>query len=197
MFGQGEWYLNYGPDAKEYSKAAKGFYPAEFNAKEWVSAIKDAGAKYICFTSRHHDGFSMFDTAQSDYDIMDATPFRRDILKELADECQKQGIALHLYYSHIDWTRDDYPQGRTGHDTGRDPSKADWDSYYGFMTRQLTDPLPNYGPIRAIWFLLWIHDPPPHRTPDQLRADTRHMVRRMVGPRRRRHPFRLATPCAI
>ncbi len=159
MFGQGEWYLNYGPDAKEYSKAAKGFYPAEFNAKEWVSAIKDAGAKYICFTSRHHDGFSMFDTAQSDYDIMDATPFRRDILKELADECQKQGIALHLYYSHIDWTRDDYPQGRTGHDTGRDPSKADWDSYYGFMNRQLTELLTNYGPIRAIWFDgWWDHD---------------------------------------
>ena len=86
-------------------------------------------------------------------------PFRRDILKELADECQKQGIALHLYYSHIDWTRDDYPQGRTGHDTGRDPSKADWDSYYGFMNRQLTELLTNYGPIRAIWFDgWWDHD---------------------------------------
>ncbi|MCM1319389.1 MAG: alpha-L-fucosidase [Muribaculaceae bacterium] len=159
MFGQGEWFLNYGPTAEEYAKAAKGFYPADFNAAEWVSAIKDAGAKYITITSRHHDGFSMFDTAWSDYDIVDATPFKRDILKELSDECQKQGIALHLYYSHIDWTREDYPWGRTGHDTGRDPSKADWDNYYQFMNNQLTELLTNYGPIRAIWFDgWWDHD---------------------------------------
>ena len=159
MFGQGEWYLNYGPQAEEYMKAAKGFYPADFNAAEWVAAIKDAGAKYICITSRHHDGFSMFDTAEYVYNFVDGTPFKRDILKELSDECQKQGIALHLYYSHLDWIRDDYPQGRTGKTTGRDASKADWDSYYGFMNRQLTELLTNYGPIRAIWFDgWWDHD---------------------------------------
>lgn len=159
MFGQGEWYLNYGPTAKEYMKAAKGFYPADFNAKEWVGAIKDAGAKYITITSRHHDGFSMFHTAENDYNIVDGTPFKRDILKELADECQKQGIALHLYYSHLDWVRDDYPMGRTGHDTGRPGGKEDWDSYYGFMNRQLTELLTGYGPIRAIWFDgWWDHD---------------------------------------
>lgn len=159
MFGQGEWYLNYGPTAEEYMKAAKGFYPADFDAAEWVTAIKDSGARYITITTRHHDGFSMFDTAENDYNIVDGTPFRRDILKELADECQRQGIALHLYYSHLDWVRDDYPQGRTGHDTGRDPDKADWNSYYGFMNRQLTELLTNYGPIRAIWFDgWWDHD---------------------------------------
>lgn len=159
MFGQGEWYLNYGPKAEEYQKAAKGFYPANFNAAEWVSAIKDAGAKYICITSRHHDGFSMWDTAENDYNIVDGTPFGRDILKELSEECQRQGIALHLYYSHLDWVRDDYPQGRTGRTTGRDASKADWDSYYGFMNRQLTELLTGYGSIRAIWFDgWWDHD---------------------------------------
>ena len=159
MFGQGEWYLNYGPTAEEYAKAAKGFYPADFNAAEWVKAIKDAGAKYICITTRHHDGFSMFDTEQSDYNIVDGTPFKRDILKELADECQKQGIALHLYYSHIDWTRPDYPQGRTGHDTGLDASLADWPAYYDFMNNQLRELLTGYGPIRAIWFDgWWDHD---------------------------------------
>ncbi len=158
MFGQGEWYLNYGPSAEEYMKAAQGFYPANFNAKERVSAIKDSGAKYICITSRHHDGFSMFDTDENDYNIVDGTPFKRDILKELSEECQKQGIALHLYYSHLDWVRPDYPLGRTGHDTGRD-LKPDWDSYYGFMNRQLTELLTNYGPIRAIWFDgWWDHD---------------------------------------
>lgn len=159
MFGQGEWYLNYGPAADEYMKAAKGFFPADFNAAEWVAAVKDAGARYITITSRHHDGFSMFHTAENDYNIVDGTPFRRDILKELSDECQRQGIALHLYYSHIDWVREDYPQGRTGHSTGRDASKADWNSYYGFMNRQLSELLTNYGPIRAIWFDgWWDHD---------------------------------------
>lgn len=159
MFGQGEWYLNYGLNAEEYAKAAKGFYPAEFNAAEWVSAIKNAGAKYICITSRHHDGFSMFATKQSDYNIVDATPFGRDILKELADECHKQGIKLHFYYSHIDWTRPDYPSGRTGLNTGRDVSLRNWPSYYKFMNNQLTELLTNYGEVGAIWFDgMWDHD---------------------------------------
>ncbi len=152
MFGQGEWYLQTGGlDRDEYAKAAAGFYPANFDAAKWVSAIKASGAKYICFTTRHHDGFSMFDTKYSDYDIMDATPFKRDIVKELADECHRQGIKLHLYYSHLDWTRDDYPLGRTGHKTGRKGS-ADWPGYYRFMNNQLTELLTNYGPIGAVWF---------------------------------------------
>lgn len=159
MFGQGEWYLNYGPDREEYAKAARGFYPADFNAQEWAKAFKDAGAGYVTFTSRHHDGFSMFHTQESDYNIVDATPFKRDVLKELSDALQKEDLALHLYYSHLDWTRDDYPWGRTGHTTGRDSLKADWPHYYDFMNRQLTELLTNYGPIRAIWFDgWWDHD---------------------------------------
>lgn len=155
LFGQGEWYLNYNLNGEEYRKAARAFYPADFNAEEWVARIKASGAKYICFTTRHHDGFSMFRTNQSDYNISDGTPFGRDILKEISQECQKQGIALHLYYSHIDWIRDDYPQGDTGHNTGRDASKANWESYYKFMNNQLTELLTKYGPIRAIWFDGW------------------------------------------
>lgn len=152
-FAQGEWYMqNEGIDCHEYAKAAAGFYPSKFNAKEWVSAIKKAGAKYICFTSRHHEGFSMFDTKYSDYDIIDATPFKRDIVKELADECHRQGIRLHLYYSHLDWTREDYyPLGNTGKHTGR-KKHGEWKTYYEFMNHQLTELLTNYGKIGAIWF---------------------------------------------
>ena len=120
-----------------------------------VAAIKASGAKYICFTSRHHEGFSMFDTKYSDYNVVDATPFKRDILKELADECHKQGIRLHLYYSHLDWYREDYPWGRTGRGTGRPDAKGNWPSYYQFMNNQLTELLTNYGPIGAIWFDGW------------------------------------------
>lgn len=162
MFAQGEWYLNRDLKHDEYKKAASGFYPANFDAKAWVSAIKASGAKYICFTSRHHDGFSMFGTKQSDYNIVDATPFKRDIIKELADECHRQGIELHLYYSHIDWGRDDYPKGRTGLHTGCDRTKEDWPHYYKFMNSQLTELLTNYGKIGAIWFDgMWDHDSDP------------------------------------
>ena len=161
MFAQGEWYLqNFPIDKYEYAKAADAFYPHRFDAKKWVEAIKASGAKYICFTSRHHDSFSMWDTEQSDFNIVDATPFGRDVIKELADECHKQGIKLHLYYSHLDWARDEYPMGRTGKKIiGRDKTKVNWPEYYGFMNRQITDLLTRYGKIGAIWFDgWWDHD---------------------------------------
>ena len=161
MFAQGEWYLqNAGLNRDEYAKAADAFYPHRFNAREWVSAVKAAGAKYICFTTRHHDSFSMWDTDCSEYNIVDATPYGRDVLKELAKECRKQGIALHLYYSHADWSRDEYPRGRTAKGvTGRDSTLINWPVYYDFMNRQITELLTDYGPIRAIWFDgWWDHD---------------------------------------
>ena len=162
MLAQGEWYMNYGITWDEYEKIASGFYPSKFNAAEWVSAIKESGAKYICITTRHHDGFSMFDTKWCDYDIVDATPFGRDIIKELADECHKQGIRLHFYYSHLDWRRPDYPLGRTGHDTGREKGKENWPQYFTFMNNQLIELLTNYGPVGAIWFDgNWDHDQDP------------------------------------
>lgn len=156
MLATGEWTMtNKDLNYKEYAKLAGGFYPSRFNAAEWVAAIKASGAKYICFTTRHHEGFSMFHTQYSDYNVVDATPFKRDILKELADECHKQGIRLHLYYSHLDWYREDYPWGRTGRGTGRPDPKGNWATYYQFMNNQLTELLTNYGEIGAIWFDGW------------------------------------------
>ncbi len=94
----------------------------------------------------------MFDTAHSDYDIIDATPFKRDIIKEIAEECKRQDITLHLYYSQLDWGRSDYnPIGRTGHEPDRDTS-GNWDDYTAFMRNQLTELLTNYGEIGAIWY---------------------------------------------
>ena len=160
MFAQGEWYMhNANIDWREYEKAASAFYPARFNAEAWVKAIKDAGARYITFTTRHHDSFSMWDTEQSDFNIVDATPYQKDVLKMLADECHKQGVMLNLYYSHLDWRREDYPLGRTGRGTHRDASKTDWPSYYKFMNNQLTELLTHYGKVGAIWFDgFWDHD---------------------------------------
>lgn len=159
MLADGEWVQHSKRiDRNEYSKLAGGFYPSHFNAHEWVKAFKDAGAKYITITSRHHDGFSMFDSKATDYDIIDATPFKRDILKELADECDRQGIKLHVYYSHMDWYRPDYPLGDTSKALPQPEGSADWNSYFNFMNAQLTEILTNYGKIGAIWFDgMWDH----------------------------------------
>lgn len=160
MLGAGEWVMN-NKDINylEYPKLAAGFCPSKFNADAWVKAIKASGAKYITITSRHHDGFSMFDTKADDYDIVDATPFKRDVMKELAEACKREGIVLNFYYSHLDWHRLDYPLGRTGRLLGRPTDKQNWDSYYSFMNKQLTELLTNYGEIGAIWFDgVWDHD---------------------------------------
>ena len=159
IFGQGEWYMqNANIDHREYAKAANAFYPHAFDANAWVKAIKASGARYITFTTRHHDGFSMWDTRASDYNIMH-TPYGQDIVAQLARACHDNDIALHLYYSHIDWTRDDYPTGRTARHTGKDPKQENWPQYYDFMNRQLTELLTRYGSIRAIWFDgWWDHD---------------------------------------
>lgn len=160
MMGVTEWIMtNRDIHYQEYPKLAKTFYPSEFDADAWISAIKAAGAKYITITTRHHDGFSLFKTATSSYNSVDGTPFKRDIIKELAEACKRHGIKLHLYYSHLDWGREDYPVGRTGHGTGRPKEKANWPSYFNFMNTQLTELLTNYGEVGAIWFDgWWDHD---------------------------------------
>lgn len=161
MLGQGEWIQYYRKiNVDEYAKLPRSFCPSRFNAEEWVKAIKASGAKYITITSRHHDGFSMFKTATSDYNIVDGTPFKRDVLKELAEACKKHGITLNFYYSHLDWHRPDYPVASEKDLMGRDPKKADYASYLSFMKTQLTELLTNYGKIGAIWFDgVWNHDP--------------------------------------
>ena len=158
-FAQGEWYLQNGPlRREEYAKAANAFYPHDFDAKAWAKVFKKAGARYITFTTRHHDGFSMWNTQQSDYNIMH-TPYGKDVVAQLAEACRENNLALHLYYSHIDWMRDDYPMGRTGRGVGKDTAKADWPHYFAFMNRQLTELLTQYGAVRAIWFDgWWDHD---------------------------------------
>ncbi len=137
----------------EYKKLQKFFNPQDFDAKEWVKIAKDAGMKYITFTSRHHDGFSNWNTKHSDWNIMNTPHFGRDLIKELSDECHKEGIKLIFYYSLIDWSRTDYQYwtGNTGQGCGR-TERGDWNSYISFMKAQLTELLTNYGEIAGIWF---------------------------------------------
>lgn len=152
LLGDGEWvmYQQKIPYTK-YSALANAFYPHAYNAEAWAKMAKDAGMKYICITSRHHDGFSMFDTKATNYDIVDATPYKKDVLAALAEACKIHGLKLHFYYSLLDWGRSDYGFGKPIVD-GR-PENTDWDSYIRFMKTQLTELLTNYGDVvGAIWF---------------------------------------------
>ena len=116
VLGDGEWVMNNQNIAiDEYEKLPSFFNPIEFNAEEWVQMAKAAGMKYITITSRHHDGFSMFDSKATDYTIVKKTPYKKDVLKALAEACKREGIKLFFYYSLLDWHDDNYfPRGRTG-----------------------------------------------------------------------------------
>ena len=151
-YAQGEWYLNNGKLNKdEYRKAASGFYPANYNAEEWAKAFKDAGAGYVTITSRHHDGFSMYDTKASDYNIVKATPYGKDVIKELDEACLKEGLKLQFYYSILDWDREDYPLGESGRFSGRKGDSQNYDHYLAFMKAQVKELLTQYH-TRALWF---------------------------------------------
>ena len=156
VLADGEWVQNNQKIPKAtYEKLPALFNPTAFDPKEWVSMVKAAGMKYITITSKHHDGFAMFATKQSNWNIVDRTPYGKDVLKMLADECQKQGIKLFFYHSQLDWYQDNYfPRGYTGNDTGR-PQAGDWNKYLDFMDAQLTELLTNYGSVAGIWFDGW------------------------------------------
>jgi alpha-L-fucosidase len=164
------WALS-GRDVNEYRQNIKRFDPEKFDAASVVRLAKDAGMKYITFTTRHHDSFSMFNTKFSDWSIMN-TPYHKDVLKMLADECQKQGIRLFCYYSLADFFRADYCQGNVKKGTGI-VGDCNWEEYLQFMKNQLTEILTNYGPIYGIWFDgHWdqVNTLPNNRTGNQKRA---------------------------
>ncbi|MBI1317484.1 MAG: alpha-L-fucosidase [Candidatus Hydrogenedens sp.] len=160
LLGKGEWVMNNDKIAlDEYEQLPGQFNPTEFDADAWCALAKSAGMRYITVTSKHHDGFAMFDSAHTDYDIVDATPFGRDPMKELADACARHGLKLFFYHSHLDWHHPDYfPRGKTGAHAGR-PESGEWNDYLDFMDAQLTELLTNYGPIAGIWFDGWWDKP--------------------------------------
>lgn len=154
ILGDGEWVMHRQEiSINQYEKLPSFFNPIKFDPSEWVAMVKKAGMKYITITSKHHDGFAMYDSEISDYDIADQTPFGKDVLKMLKEECDKQGIKLFFYYSQLDWHHPDYyPRGRTGQGyTGR-PQNGEWDKYIKYMNAQLSELLTNYGEIGGIWF---------------------------------------------
>ena len=167
--GLGEWVMNRCQvPVKEYEKLAARFDPVKFNADEWVQLAQDAGMKYMVITSKHHDGFAMFKSAASPYNVVDATPYKKDILKQLADACARHGMRLGFYYSQSqDW----HEPGGAGNtwDFGPDAApdgKTELKKYEEYLRGkaepQVKELLTNYGPVALIWF-----DTPRMMTPER------------------------------
>jgi len=133
---------------EEYDNLYKKFNPEKFNADEWVKVAKDAGMKYMVLTTKHHDGFCLWNTKETDYNIKNS-PFKRDVVKELAEACKKQGMAFGTYYSVCDWHHPDFPLTSPGGKTKRE--KSDIDSYNRYLLAQIKELVTNYGPLVLIW----------------------------------------------
>ncbi len=135
----------------EYRKLMNEFNPVKYDPDEWVRLAKDAGMEYICFTTKHHDGFCMFDTKYTDFNIMN-TPYHRDVLKELSEACARGGLALSLYYSNPDW---DYKYGYNSHSSHQMPEKGDVEDIEKlkeFQRNQIRELLTNYGKIYTFFW---------------------------------------------
>ena len=164
--GKGEWHMNHRKiPIEEYSRLAASFNPIKFNASEWVSIAKDAGMKYIVITSKHHDGFALFGSNASAYNIVDATPFKRDVIAELKEACDAAGIKLGLYYSHAqDW----YHRGGMSTYNWKEPSSMEEMNDYlrNISMPQVREILTRYKPA-ILWF-----DTPGRMTPELARPFT-------------------------
>jgi alpha-L-fucosidase len=174
VLARGEWVMhNERMSTLEYDKVPAGFNPTKYDAAQWTSLFKRSGAKYVTFTARHADGFAMWDSKVTDWDVVDRTPYGRDVLKQLTDECRRQDLGLFLYYSQVDWHHPDYyPLGTTGQYSSR-PNDGNWNRYVSYMHSQLTELLNGgYGRVRGIWFDGW-WDQQATRLPGHEDADTK------------------------
>jgi rhamnogalacturonyl hydrolase YesR/alpha-L-fucosidase len=156
----GEWFqLQTKMPAEQYAQFAAQFNPVKFDAKAWAKTAKDAGMKYVVITAKHHDGFCMYGSKLTEYDIVDATPYKKDPLKELADAVRAEGLKFCFYYSVPDWHHPDFPAQYSQRATSTKPGfhgqpKADADAYkyVEYVKGQLRELLTNYGPIGILWF---------------------------------------------
>ena len=134
---------------EQYDKFMGQFNPVKFDADQWVNIAKNAGARYIVITSKHHDGFCLFASKHTDYNVM-STPFKRDIMKEMAEACRSQGLRICWYHSIMDWHQPDYLPRRKWE--SRSAAGADYERYVAHLKDQLRELVTNYGKIGVLWF---------------------------------------------
>jgi alpha-L-fucosidase len=153
LVGKGEWLMEQDKiPIAEYEKLPRHFNPSDFDAERWVKTAREGGLKYLAITVKQHDGFCLFDTALTRFDIVDATPYGKDPVKDLAEACHKHGIPLFFYYSLLDWHHPDYyPRGRTGRFAGRE-DRGNWSRYVAYYQEQVRELCTHYGPIGGFLF---------------------------------------------
>ena len=146
----------------EYARLQSRWNPVDFNPDAWLDAAESAGMKYLCFTTKHHDGFCLWDTKQTSFNTMN-TPYGKDVLKLLADACHRRKFPLCLYYSVVDWHQPNYPNQGRHHELPSQPGDApDWDKYLEFLRAQVRELCSQYGEIHGFW---WDMNVPKHRDP--------------------------------
>ena len=150
----GEWFMySTKMPAAEYAHFADQFDPTHFDPDAWVRAAKDAGMRYVVLTTKHHEGFSMWDSKANAFNVVRATPFNRDVVKELSTACRKAGLKFCVYYSDTDWRDPDFPAiYNPGHFHGDPSPSPNMDAYLASMKAQLRELLTNYGPLGIVWF---------------------------------------------
>jgi alpha-L-fucosidase len=152
LLGKGEWIMHEDKiQIPDYEKLYPQFNPVKFDPAAWVALAQEAGQKYIVITSKHHDGFCMFDSKLTDYDIM-STPYGKDVLKMLTDECHKRGMRIGFYHSILDWHHPDYLPRPKFENPARPVADAKLDRYLQHMRGQIKELLTGYGPLACIWF---------------------------------------------
>ncbi len=134
---------------EEYDALHRQFNPANYNADDWARTAREAGMRYLIFTTKHHDGFCMWDTKQTDFNIM-KTPYGRDVVKELAAACRRQGVEFGTYHSVCDWHHPDFPLTSPGGSVRREA--ANLDRYEAYLRAQVRELIGGYGPLMAMWF---------------------------------------------
>ncbi len=159
--GIGEWIMHHGQiPVEDYEKYCQQFNPVKFDADAWARMAADAGMKYLVITSKHHDGFCLWDSKVSDYDIIDRTGFKRDTLAELAQACKKHGVRLCFYHSIMDWHHPDYLPRRPWEK--RSAEGADYNRYVAYMKAQLKELVQRYDPgilwFDGEWEKTWTHE---------------------------------------
>ena len=160
----------------EYAKLAEQWNPKKFNPEEWLDLMEEAGMKYITITTKHHDGFCLWDTKQTKFNTMN-TPYKKDVIGMLSDACHKRSVPLCLYYSIADWNHPNYPNQGRHHELPPQPQDSpDWDKYMIFLKEQVRELCTNYGEIHGIW---WDMNVPVYKD-DSVRAMIRKLQPKAV-----------------
>jgi len=191
VLGDGEWVMNNRRiPAALYERLARQFNPTRFDPAAWVGLAKAAGMRYITVITKHHDGLALFDSKVTTWDVVDQSPYGKDLIRILADECRRQGLKLFVYYSQLDWHHPDYyPRGSTG-TTAERPDSGHWERYLDYMDAQLAELFTNYGPLGGVWFDgMWDKPDADWRLERTYRLIHRLQPAALIGSNHHRTPF--------